>query len=127
MYLIALFGILMMAFSIVMVVSPASWSEGIVRFSGKKYFHLFEILSRLGVGLIFIKFSAQTLYPQVNSFLGYMLLAVGVGLLIIRPARHRQFAVWSARRFLNVFRPAGVFSLLFGAFIVYSALGAKAL
>ena len=122
MYLIAFFGFLMILLSALMVVNPEYWSEGIVRFSQKFYFHLFEILSRLIFGVIFIVFSDQTFYPVVMLVIGYSLVAVGVGLLITPPSKHRQFAVWSAQKFKKMFRPAGVCSFVFGVFIVYAAL-----
>ncbi|WP_457654021.1 hypothetical protein [Rhodocaloribacter sp.] len=122
MYIIALFGVLMVLFSAVMVINPEYWSNGIVRFSEKAYFHPVEILSRLGFGVIFIVYSEQTLFPDVMLGIGYLLAAVGSGLLITPPSRHRRFAVWSVRKFKRTFRPAGVISLAFGAFIVYAAL-----
>lgn len=122
MYLIAFFGALMILLSAVMVVNPAYWSEGIVRFSQKPYFHPFEILSRLIFGAIFIVFSDQTFYPVIMLVVGYLLVAVGAGLLITPPSKHKQFAVWSAQKFKQTFRPAGAISLAFGVFIVYSAI-----
>ena len=104
-----------------MIFNPGYWSVGVVRFSEKPYFHPFEILSRLAFGAVFIVYADQTLYPTLMSGIGYLLVAVGVGLLLTPPARHRQFALWSAHRFKNTFRPAGFVSLVFGAFLVYAA------
>ncbi len=121
-YAIAFFGILMILLSAVMVIDPDNWSNGIVKFSRTKYFHGFEIISRLFVGAIFIAFSEQTLYPAVMGVFGYLMVAVGVGLLIAGPSRHKQFAVWSAKKFNKTFRPAGIVSIVFGVFIVYGVL-----
>ena len=38
----------------VTVVEPDYWSTGIVKFSRAKCFHVFEIVSRLDVGVMFI-------------------------------------------------------------------------
>ena len=121
-YAIAVFGVLMMALSTVMVINPGYWSDVIVRFSRQKYFHAFEILSRLSFGAIFIVFAEQTLYPVVMGVLGYLMMAVGVVLLIMPSRKHKEFAVWSAKKFRNAFRPAGFGSMAFGAFIVYGAI-----
>ncbi len=121
-YAIAFFGILMILLSIVMVVDPDYWSDGIVKFSQTKYFHGFEIISRLGFGAIFIAFSSQTLYPAVIGGFGYLLVAVGGGLLIAGPSRHRLFAVWAANTFKKTFRRAGFVSIVLGVFIAYAAL-----
>ena len=121
-YAIAFFGILMILLSVVMAIDPDKWSNGILKFSRMTYFHGFEVVSRLSFGAIFITFSEQTLYPAVMGAFGYLMVAVGVGLLIAGPSRHKQFAVWSAKKFNKTFRPAGIASIVFGAFIVYAAL-----
>lgn len=121
-YLITLFGALMMLFSIVMVVNPGYWSRGIVKFSKAPYFHPLEIVSRLVFGVILIAFSGQTLYPAIMSIVGYILVVVGVGLLLTPPSIHRQFAVWSARIFRPIFRPAGMVSFAFSIFVIYASV-----
>ncbi len=122
MFLIAFIGILMMLLSVMMIVNPDRWSERIVTFSEKPYFHPFEVLSRFIFGLVFIIFAEQTLYPVLMSVIGYVLLAVAAGLLILMPARHRRFATWSAHRFKKMFRPMALGSLIFGSFIVYAVV-----
>jgi len=123
-YFIACFGLLMMCLSVIMIVNPRYWSDGIISFSKKSYFHLFEVISRLIAGFIFVLFSKATLYPNLVLFIGYLLIAVGVGLLITGSAKHRKFAVWSAHRFKSTFRPAGIGSFIFGIFLIYiSSIG----
>ena len=122
MYAIALFGVLMILLSVVMAIDPDNWSDGILKFSRMTYFHEFEIASRLLFGGIFVAYAGQTVYPVAMRAFGYLMVAVGVGLLIAGPSRHRQFAVWSAAKFNKLFRPAGVVSTVAGSFIVYGAL-----
>ncbi len=116
------FGVLMAVLSIVMLVSPTYWSEGIIQFSKKPYFHVFEILSRLFSGLIFIIFSDQTAYPVIMKVVGYLLVSVSVVLSLTPVARHKQFAVWSSQKFIKIFRPAGLLSFMFGVFLIYATL-----
>jgi len=122
MYLIAGFGLLLMILSVMMVINPQAWSKGIINFSQKYYFHPFEIISRLSFGAVFICFAEQTFYPGLITVIGYLLITVGIGLLVIGSNRHRQFAIWSAIKFRNTFRPSGVLSFIFGAFLIYAAL-----
>lgn len=122
MYIIAFFGFLMIILSLLMIINPESWANGIVKFSEKPYFHPFEILSRLGFGLVFIIFAEQTIYPKMITYIGYLLVAVSVGLLFTPPSKHKEFAVWSASGFRKIFRPIGFVSLFFGAFLIYAAL-----
>ena len=122
MYAIAFFGLLMMFLSIVMIVNPQYWAQSIITFSKKPYFHPFEIISRALFGIVFVYYSAQTHYPSLMCFFGYMLIAVAIGLSLTPPSKHRQFAVWSADKFKNTFRYAGLGSFLFGAFLFYSTI-----
>jgi len=120
-YAIALFGLLMMILSTMMVVNPDSWSNKIVQFSQWIYFHPFEIITRFGFGVIFIIYSSQTLFPDLMLGIGYILIAVSLGLLLMAPARHKKFAVWSALKFKNIFRLSGICSFTFGAFLIYAS------
>lgn len=122
MYFIIAFGLLLMGFSLVMIINPDYWARGIVRFSKKRYFHGFEVVSRFIAGVIFIVFSHSAQYPQLIFVIGCVLIAVSGGLLIVGEDKHRKFAVWSAATFKRTFRPAGVASLMFGAFLIYVAV-----
>lgn len=122
MFVIACFGLLMMFLSALMVINPAAWSRGIVHFSEKYYFHPFEILSRLGFGAGFVICAEQSRFPQLMMGIGYLLVAVGLGLLVTPPAKHKAFAVWSAQRFISLFRPAGAMSFFFGGFLIYGSV-----
>ncbi len=124
MYLIAAFGFLMMVLSLLMIVKPDAFSKGIIVFSEKSYFHLFEIISRLVAGVIFAGFSANTVFPQFFLFIGYGLILVGVGLALTPPDLHKKFAVWSANSFRNKFRLIGTASVPLSIFFIYAAIGA---
>ena len=119
MYFIAAFGLLMMCLSVIMIVNPNYWSDGIVNFSKKSYFHWVEVISRLIAGSIFVLFNKATLYPLLILTIGCLLIAVGFGLLLTGAVKHRKFAVWSALKFKSIFRPAGVGSFIFGSFLIY--------
>ncbi len=119
MYFITAFGLLLMGLSIIMIVNPNYWSDRILSFSEKPYFHWFEVMSRITAGLAFITFNKSTLYPQLILSIGCLLIAVGFGLLITGSVKHRQFAVWSVYKFKSTFRPAGVGSFIFGMFLIY--------
>lgn len=117
---IAAVGLLTIALSLLMIASPARWSAGIVAFAGKPYFHIAEILSRLVIGGVLVVYSRHTLHPLPIEGLGALLIAVGLGLTLVGPRRHRAFALKSAG-FTRVFRPAGCASLAFGLYLVYGA------
>ena len=119
MLIISLFSILLMMFSAFMIVKPAAWSKGIIAFSQKPYFHLFEIVSRAITGAFFIYFSSVTNFPTIALTIGAILIMVSVGLLLIGENRHQQFALWSANKFEPFFRLSGIGGLVFGFFLIY--------
>ncbi|MGH9948694.1 MAG: hypothetical protein ACRD6X_16080 [Pyrinomonadaceae bacterium] len=123
MYVIALFGLLLMLISFYMIAFPCRFAAGIVVFSEKAWFHPFEIVSRFVFGLAFAVYAGSTIFPTFILAMGVLLIAVSIGLLLTPPSKHREFAVWSAERFKNLFRPLGFLSLVFGAFITYTAFG----
>ena len=121
MYFITVFALLLMFLSIIMIVKPDYWSNGIVTFSRHKYFHWFEVISRLISGVVFVLFNKSTPYDLLILCIGYLLIGVGIGLLIVGSVKHRQFAVWSAHKFKSTFRPAGIVSLIFSLFLIYAS------
>jgi hypothetical protein len=121
MYVVASIGLLTIALSLFMIVSPSGWSRAIRAFAATSYFHAAEILSRLLLGGMLVTFGGDTLHPSLMAAAGYALLAVAVVLLVMGSSRHRAFAEKSVS-FANLFRPAGCLSLAFGVFVVLSAL-----
>ncbi|MCM2679619.1 hypothetical protein [Echinimonas agarilytica] len=122
MYFIAAFGFLMLCLSSMMIIRPQLWADGIVQFSRRRYFHWFEVLSRLAVGAMLVVFHSSSIYPQLIKGMGYVLITVSVGLVLIGANKHRQFAVWSARKFQKTFRIAGAVSFMFGLFLMYISI-----
>lgn len=112
----------MIVLSAIMIIAPNYWSNGIVQFSKKEYFHWFEVISRLIVGCVFVLYNETTQQPLLILALGYLLIFVATGLLCIGSSMHRQFAVWSADKFKPIFRPAGCGSFFFGIYLMYISL-----
>ncbi|WP_220465403.1 hypothetical protein [Colwellia sp. BRX10-3] len=122
MIFIIIFGLTMIALSVLMIINPQAFSDSIIKFSQQRYFHAFEIMSRLCFGGIFIYYSALTSAPTINAALGYLMIFAAIFLLVIGAKKHRKFALWSAQKFSAMFRFCGVFSFIFGGYIVYTAI-----
>jgi len=120
MYAIAAIGLGMMILSVVMIVSPSAWSRGMLAFSEKSYFHIFEIASRLLLGGVLWLFAGRTSYPMFFTVMAAMFVFAGVFLIFMGVERHRAFAVRAAS-YTRLFRSAGFASLAFGAFVVFAA------
>ncbi len=124
MYAIVAVGILTIFLSLVMATNPAAWSRGIILFAANPYFHIFEIMSRLILGGILLFFAGDTLYPQFLSIVGGLFIFAGLFLVVAGQKRHLEFAARTAT-FTRIFRPAGLVGILFGTFLVYSALAGR--
>jgi len=122
MVFIVIFGLLMVLLSLQMMRNPGEFSAAIIKFSNQSYFHVFEILSRLIFGLIFIYYAPSTSAVMINTVLGYLMLFTSILLVFIGAQKHRKFALWSATKFRSMFRFSGVFSFVFGIYIVYSVI-----
>jgi hypothetical protein len=120
---IAAMGLLTVVLSLIMIVNPKGWARGILAFAAWRWFHIFEITSRLALGGVLLYFAGQTLYPTVIRVLGGLFLFAGVFLIFMGSKRHREFADRVAE-YVWLYRPAGIAALTFGAFVIYAALGA---
>ncbi len=122
MVFIVIFGLIMVLLSLQMMKNSGEFSTAIIKFSNQSYFHVFEILSRLIFGLICIYYAPSTSAVMINTILGYLMLFTSILLAFLGAQKHRKFALWSATKFRSMFRFFGVFSFVFGIYIVYSAI-----
>ena len=89
----------MVGISLALIVRPDASAEAALRFIRLPYFHPFEIATRLGFGVLFAMYADQSRFPTVIRVFGYLLVAVGLGLLATPPSYHRRFGVWSVDNF----------------------------
>lgn len=121
MWLIALFGLLMIAVSLVILFKPVYFSFKTIEFSHQKWFHPFEISSRILFGIILVYFAEQTLHPTLFGYLGYIIMAVGVGLLFTPVTLHQKYArYWAAK--VSWLKVPAILGIAFGMFVIFSAL-----
>ncbi len=118
MLILVMFGFGMFVLGSVMVFKPITFANGIAKFSGKPWFHVFEIVSRLIIGVLLILFAQQTSFPKTVTILGVLLCFVSVFLLVIGESRHKYFARLTSK--IGVyFRPIGLFAQLCGVGLMY--------
>ena len=75
------------------------------------------------MGVIFLSFSNETKAPNFFDVIGWGLLLVAFGLLLLKSNRHKSFAVWAAHKFQSRFRLIGIISAPFGLLLAYMAIG----
>ena len=111
----------MLIFGLMMFVKPHQFSEGIVSFSEQTWFHPFEILSRLTLGLLFLFLADTSPYSMLFNIIGGVLCFVAVLLLVMGAKRHKAFARKSATIGRN-FRPIGVVAIVVSCGLIYLGL-----
>ena len=114
-------GLLTVLLSLIMIVNPKGWARGILAFAAWRWFHIFEITSRLALGLVLLYFADQTLYPTVMRVLGGLFVFAGVFLIFMGVKRHREF-VGRVVDYVWLFRPTGIAAFCFGIFVIYAAV-----
>lgn len=115
-------GALMALISLWMTWKPGNFADSVLTFSEWRWFHAFEVLSRLVIGLAFVGLSDAFIYPGFATGFGYLLVAVGIGLIIVGRARHERFARYTATLGAGVFRSGGAIGVVLGVFLAYLAL-----
>ncbi len=121
MLIILAFGLGMVAFGIMMIKNPMSFSQGIRAFSEKPWFHAFEIMTRLIIGCLLLFVASETTYPFTFTLLAGILCFTSLFLIIIGEKKHRQFA-HTTSKIGKHFRILGVLSVICGAGISYLGL-----
>ena len=111
----------MFIFGLFMTVSPVQFSDAVLNFSKKSWFHTFEISSRLLLGVAFIALAFQHSLSPVLLAVGLLLCFAGVFLIFIGPTRHRNFAR-KVSKLGKKFRLLGFIAVSCGAAITYAGV-----
>ena len=102
----------------------AHWTESLRQFSQWRWFHPFEVGSRLVLGGLMIVFADSYRSPAFATTLGALILLVGAGLVFTPAASHRRLAAWMADELQPFFRLAGPPAALAGIALAWFALPA---
>lgn len=112
----------MFGFGVQMLLRPLAFSKAIYTFSEIPWFHIFEITSRLLLGIIFIVLAVQNEHSKILLVLGSLLCFVALFLITIGEKRHRKFAKLIST-IGSKFRILGAISIVLGTTVIY--LGVK--
>ncbi|WP_160056029.1 hypothetical protein [Shewanella litoralis] len=105
-----------------MLLKPVAFADAIIVFSRKRYFHYFEILSRLAIGAALLLDAHNTAYPLVFEFIGNLLFIVAIVLVFMAEKHHKKFAVTAAKQCVSWFKPAGLAAIAFGLWTLYASM-----
>lgn len=122
MVITAIFGIFLIVVSLFMLIAPHRVARCAVSYCNQWFMHPLEIAICVVSGAAFALFGSNSCFPTPFQWCGYLLLAVGFGLMLTPPSLHRRFGVWSLEKFERFFRPASFLSLVAGVVVVYGSL-----
>ena len=117
--LISVWGVSIVCFGLFMLLKPVPFADAIVQFSRKRYFHYFEIISRLAIGAALLLDAHNTAYPLVFELIGNLLFIIAIVLVFMTEKHHKRFAVSAAKHGVSWFKPAGVVAITFGFWTVF--------
>ena len=123
MYALAGIGLLLIASSLAILLSPERWARFWVEFSGKSYFHVVEIGSRIVLAVMLFAFAEQAIHPLGIRILGGVVACGVIGLLVMGEARHKRFAVVVFDKYLRLIRWMGLAGIVVGLWVVYASVG----
>lgn len=121
MLIVMLFGAGMILLGAIMLIQPMRFANGIATFSQKAWFHVFEIVSRFVIGVLFILFARHTAFPELVLGLGILLVGVSLFLIVLGEKKHKRFAMETVK-IGQKFRPIGMIAILAGVALLYVAI-----
>jgi len=120
--LVVLLGSIIVAVGIVGMARPAQLLAGMLNWPAEVLVSV-AVAVRLVLGIVFILAAPSCRFPRAMYALGIVALLAALVVLLLGADRVRSIVQWWFRQPLLVVRAMYVVTVLFGAFLVYSAAG----
>lgn len=118
--IIYLFAFFIAMAGIVLMLRPAVLMDFLESNSGKTWIYASAIAVRALLGWILIQQSTLSRFPLVIEVLGWLMTLAALFLLLLGHSRFMSLVRWLTSKLGHLSRLAGVFALVFGAFLVYA-------
>jgi len=118
--IILLFAFLIAMTGIVLMVRPPVVMDFLESNSDKTWIYASAILVRALLGWIMIQQSIHSKFPLTIEILGWLMLFAALFLLLLGRSRFTRLIRWLMTKLRQLSRLAGLFALVFGAFLVYA-------
>lgn len=120
--LIFIFGALIIAGGIGMLVKPDFIFDFLKRESNNLNLHIFAIAIRVVIGFLLIFYSDVSEYPVIMEALGWFVIIAAVALILIGRKNFQKLIDWAVT-FLKPYRfIGGLLAIVFGGFLIYAFL-----
>ncbi len=122
MYVILLFGLLIMVLGLTFLIRPQLPVDFTTGNAGTAWFHAVAVVSRLILGAALISYAPDSRYPMTFLVIGWLSIIAAVSFLVIGRSRFKAM-VARALRFAEPWaRLAGLVAVLLGAFFILSVI-----
>lgn len=118
--IIYLFAFFIVMAGIVLMLRPAVLMDFLESNSDKTWIYASAIAVRALLGWILIQQSTLSRFPLVIEVLGWLMILAALFLLLLGHSRFMSLVRWLTSKLGHLSRLAGVFALVFGAFLVYA-------
>ena len=120
--IIILFGGLIIAGGILMLLKPDVIFDFLKRESDNLNLHIFAIAIRLVIGFLLIYYSGASGYPVVMESLGWFVIIAAIALILIGRNNFQHLIEWAITFLKPYHRVGGFLAVAFGVFLIYAFL-----
>ena len=117
---ITLFCVLILLAGIFLLINPKPLFDFLGSSINKTYVYFSAVVVRLLFGALLIATASQTKFPVAVQILGWLTVAVAVGLLVMGNSNFKRLLSWVLSRFAPYARISGIAAMLFGGFLIYA-------
>ena len=117
---ITLFSILIFLAGIVLLINPKPLFDFLGKNLNKSYVYISAVIVRLVLGAFLVATASQSKFPVAVQILGWLFIAVAVGLVIVGNSNFKKLVSWVLSRFAPYARVSGLFAVLFGGLLLYA-------
>ena len=121
-YFILFFGVLISLGSAMLIVRPQVIFGVFKKYGDSLGLHIFAVVIRVFFGIALVIGAPETRYPGVIQVLGWITIIAGLAIAVIGRKRFKKVSEWVINLPAGIYYPASVLGLLFGGFIIYSAV-----
>jgi hypothetical protein len=120
--IIILLGALILGMGVLLLAQPRQILDWLVDRSDTAWLYAAAIIVRLLLGAVLIRYAPLSRFPLALEILGWVALVAAVGLLLMGRGRFSRLVRWAFGLLGGLVRIAGVFAVLFGAFLIYAVV-----
>lgn len=121
-YIILVFGTLIAFGGVALLIKPYIIFSVFTKHANSIGLHLFAIIVRVVLGVVLVIGASESRFPVILQVLGWLSISAALVLGVIGRTRFRNLIRWATKLALPFRSLTGIFSILFGGFLVYAVL-----